>query len=109
MAKVTDELQIAIPQAIADRYGIRPGDEVEWAADEDGIRVIPTNGQRHNRHVRSVEERLTLFDEATQRQRHREANPEEERVETLVERPPKPHEIARGWRREDLYTRGRSR
>jgi len=54
-----------------------------------------------------VEERLDLFDQATARQRRREAGVEE--VEIPAERPPKPHEIERGWRREDLYTRGRPR
>jgi len=27
---VTSKLQLTVPQAIADQYGIRPGDEVEW-------------------------------------------------------------------------------
>lgn len=55
----------------------------------------------------SVEERLKLFRNAQERQRRREMNPQ--KPEALPERPPKPHEIERGWRREDLYTRGRSR
>jgi hypothetical protein len=41
-----------------------------------------------------------------ERQKRREASPEV--FESEPERPWKPHEIARGWRREDLYTRGRS-
>jgi AbrB family looped-hinge helix DNA binding protein len=108
MAKVTNELQITIPKAIADQYGIRPGDEVEWASAEDGIRVIPANGQRHSQ-LRPIEERLQLFREMLERQRQREASPLEDEVEACSERPPKPYEVARGWRREDLYTRGSSR
>jgi hypothetical protein len=41
-----------------------------------------------------------------ERQKRREESPEV--AEAEAERPWKPHEIARGWRREDLYTRGRS-
>ena len=32
MAKVTSKLQVTVPRAIADRYGIRPGDDIEWIA-----------------------------------------------------------------------------
>ena len=48
-----------------------------------------------------------LFRQMRERQRQREAHPA--RAEAYRERPPKPHEIARGWRREDLYTRGCAR
>jgi hypothetical protein len=54
----------------------------------------------------SVEERLKLFRRMLQRQRQREAHPP--KAEAYRERPSKPHEIAHGWRLEDLYTRGRS-
>ncbi|MGH9431635.1 MAG: AbrB/MazE/SpoVT family DNA-binding domain-containing protein [Terriglobia bacterium] len=107
MGKVTSKLQLTVPKAIADQYGIRPGDELEWIPAGDVIRVVPQNSRSARRHLRSVEERLRLFDQATERQRQRQANPEE--IETPLERPAKPHEIARGWRREDLYARGRSR
>ena len=30
MAKVTSKLQVTVPKAIADHYGIRPGDEIQW-------------------------------------------------------------------------------
>jgi AbrB family looped-hinge helix DNA binding protein len=29
MGKVTSKLQVTVPKAIAQRYGIRPGDEIE--------------------------------------------------------------------------------
>ena len=61
----------------------------------------------NNRQGRSKAERLALFDQATERQRRREANPDTPDVP--AEPAWKPHEIARGWRREDLYTRGRTR
>jgi AbrB family looped-hinge helix DNA binding protein len=107
MAKVTSKLQVTVPKAIADRYRIRPGDELEWIPAGDTIRVVPSASLQGKHHPRTVEERLKLFDQATTRQRFREGNPE--KTEEPPERPWKPHEIERGWRREDLYTRGRSR
>jgi AbrB family looped-hinge helix DNA binding protein len=106
MAKVTSKLQLTIPKAIADRYKIRPGDELEWLPAGDVIRVFPAKAHGAFHHTRSVEERLMLFRKTLERQRQRERHPEE--TEGPPERPWKPHEIARGWRREDLYTRGRS-
>ena len=41
MAKVTSTLQVTVPKALADRYGIGPGDEIEWEAAGDVIRVVP--------------------------------------------------------------------
>lgn len=102
MAKVTSKLQLTVPKAIADQYGIRPGDDVEWVAAGEVIRVIPSargNSRRGGPRRLGVRERLRLFDQATERQRRREANfpsggPREGESED------------RGWKREDLYTRG---
>jgi AbrB family looped-hinge helix DNA binding protein len=105
MSKVTSKLQLTVPKAIADRYGIRPGDDLDWVPAGDVIRVVRAKLDR--RQGRTIEERLALFDQATERQRRREAHPAA--VEIPVEPDWKPHEIERGWRREDLYTRGRSR
>lgn len=91
MSKVTSKLQVTLPKAIADRFGIRPGDEIEWKAAGDGIRVEPVR----NRQPLSVEARLKLFDEATRRVRRRR----------WKGKAPKD----RGWKRQDLYERGRSR
>ena len=41
MPKVTSKLQLTVPKAIADQYGIRPGDELQWIAAGEAIRVIP--------------------------------------------------------------------
>ena len=105
MAKVTSKLQLTVPKVIADQYGIRPGDNLDWVPAGDAIRVVRARLDR--RQGRSLEERLALFDQATARQRQREANPES--TGNPAESDWKPHEIERGWRREDLYTRGRSR
>ena len=39
MAKVTSKLQLTVPKAIADQYGIKPGDELEWVPAGESIRV----------------------------------------------------------------------
>lgn len=98
---------MTVPKAIADQYGIRPGDELDWIPAGDTIRVVVKTG-RANRgaHARSVAERLRLFHEMLKRQKKREAHPED--ISVVPERPWKPHEIERGWRREDLYDRGSS-
>jgi len=35
--KVTDKGQTTIPQDIREKYGIEPGDEVEWVETDDGV------------------------------------------------------------------------
>ena len=98
MAKVTSKLQVTVPKAIADRYGIRPGDDIEWAPAGGAIRVVPRSRKRGVDAKAPVATRLKLFDQATLRQRERQvsASPSE-RVQ------------ARGWSREELYDRGRPR
>ncbi len=96
MAKVTSKLQVTIPKVIAQEYDIKPGDEIEFQAAGDVIRVLPP---RRRRRVRlSLEERLRLFDEATARQKEREKTMRI-RVDPAA---------GRGWTREQLYTRGES-
>jgi AbrB family looped-hinge helix DNA binding protein len=110
MAKVTSKLQLTVPKVIADAYGIKPGDRLDWFPAGESIRVIPAKTRRGRAHPLSVEERLKLFRQMLQRQRQREINPPMvEEAHNPAERPLKPHEIDRGWRREDLYTRGSSR
>lgn len=107
MAKVTSKLQVTIPKAVADLYGIAPGDDVHWVPAGDTIHVTKKGESYCGAQRRSVAERLRLFREMLNRQRQREAHPEE--TPDVSDRPWKPHEIARGWRREDLYDRGRPR
>jgi AbrB family looped-hinge helix DNA binding protein len=94
MAKVTSKLQVTIPKAVAERYGIRPGDEIDFQPAGDFIRVIPP-GRARSRRI-GLEERLRLFDEGTARQVQREKGM---RVQATAV-------AGRGWTREDLYTRG---
>ena len=95
MSKVTSKLQVTLPRAIADRYGIRPGDDIQWQPAGTVIQVVPPGKQAP---VLSLNDRLKLFDAATIRQKLRQR------------RRGKPGRAAdRGWRREDAYTRGRAR
>jgi len=41
MAKVTSKYQVTVPKKIAERYSIRPGDDIDWVAAGEVIRVIP--------------------------------------------------------------------
>ena len=44
MSKVTSKLQVTVPKVIAEQYGIRPGDDIDWVSAGDSIRVIPSVG-----------------------------------------------------------------
>lgn len=94
MAKVTSKLQVTLPKRIAEEHGIVPGDQIRFESMGDAIRIVPERLRRKDE--LSLGERLRLFDEATQRLRGRAAR--------LPAKDHKPGE--RGWRREDLYTRG---
>jgi AbrB family looped-hinge helix DNA binding protein len=91
MARVTSKLQVTIPKAIARRYGIEPGSDVEWLPAGEAIRVVPAVGREQ---AQNRERRLALFDRATERQRERQAG----NGATFADR---------GWRREDLHADGR--
>src|ERR1019366_7954931 len=94
MAKVTSKYQVTVPRKIADQYHIRPGDDIDWTPAGEAIRVIPSGKMAT---VQSVESRLHWFDQATARHKKRRS----------ARTGQAPRE--RGWRREDLYGRGRSR
>lgn len=91
MAKVTSKLQVTVPKALAQHYGIAPGDEIEWEAAGDVIRVVPSGKPP----IFDLAARLRLFDQATERLNQR-ARP----VDAVAER---------GWTREELYERGPAR
>lgn len=93
MAKVSSKLQVTVPKAIAERYGIRPGDDIRFEEAGETIRVVPA-GARTQEEELDTETRLRMFDEATARQRKREAG----RTRAPA--------TERGWTREELYTRG---
>ncbi len=95
MSKVTDKFQIALPRALAERYGIRPGDEVRFEAANEAIRLVPANRSVSAAGL-DVAARLRLFDAATARQQARQAEGGTRRA------------ASRGWSRAELYDRGRS-
>jgi AbrB family looped-hinge helix DNA binding protein len=101
MPKVTSKLQLTVPKSIADQYGIRAGDELEWMPAGEAIRVIPAGNAKKAKGPISVKERIELFDKATQRQQRREAALQRGSVRVA-------DGGDRGWKREDLYGRGRS-
>jgi AbrB family looped-hinge helix DNA binding protein len=90
MSKVTSKYQVSIPKTLAEKVGIRVGDELEWEEAAGTLRVrtatLPKAGF-------PVSERLRLFDAATASQQKRE------RAHRL------PRDKSRGWTREDLYRR----
>ena len=90
MSKVTSKYQVSIPRLLAEKVGIRVGDELEWEEAAGTLRAraaaLPKAGF-------SVSERLRLFDAATVRQQKRA---HARRLQ---------HGNGRGWTREDLYRR----
>ncbi len=94
MSKVTSKLQVTIPKALAERHAIRPGDQIHWVSAGDTIHIETAAISPRL----SKEERLKLFDEATRRQRRRQAG-------RKYAKGPRD----RGWKREDLYDRARPR
>ncbi len=94
MAKVTSKYQVSIPKSLADQLGIRPGDSIEWRTAGRELRISPAKTKQ----PLSAEKRLELFDEATKRQAARNRRHRASRSG-----------VTRGWKREDLYDRGRTR
>lgn len=86
---MTSKLQVTVPKAIADQYGIRAGDEIEWVAAGDTLRVVPAG-----KPALDAAQRLKLFDAATKRQRARQGGLAPATAG------------GRGWTREELYERG---
>jgi len=97
MSKVTTKLQVTLPKALAERYGIRPGDEITWKPAGEALRVeIPG---REETSSLTLEQKLGLFDESWRHQLKRQAKRPRKRLTRI-----------RGWTREELYgDRGRPR
>jgi bifunctional DNA-binding transcriptional regulator/antitoxin component of YhaV-PrlF toxin-antitoxin module len=96
MSKVTSKLQVTLPKALANQYGIEPGSDIIWEAAGEVIRVVPPS-----RYIaaKSRVARLELFDAATTRHQKRQSS------RTKPQRPLSD----RGWTREELYERGAPR
>jgi bifunctional DNA-binding transcriptional regulator/antitoxin component of YhaV-PrlF toxin-antitoxin module len=90
VSKVSSKYQVSIPRALAERIGIRIGDELAW---EDAAGTLRARVATATKMRMTLKERLRLFDAATARQADRD------RKRRL------PRGKGRGWKREDLYTR----
>ena len=90
MSKVTSKYQVSIPKLLAEKLGVRVGDELTLEAAAGTLRARLAGAARTGL---PLSERLRLFDAATARQAARQ------RAGRL------PAGKGRGWRREDLYTR----
>jgi AbrB family looped-hinge helix DNA binding protein len=88
VSKVTSKLQVTIPKAIADRFGIEPGGKIVWEVAGGRLRVTVPGRERRL----SADERWRLISESWARQRAREAIG-----------PAFAPAKDRGWTREDLY------
>ena len=94
MAKVTGKFQITLPKALVDQCGIRIGDELELRPVGGSIQI---DRRLAPDRTRLGHERLTHFDRATKRQQARQAARSVQPARS------------RGWTREELYVRGRTR
>jgi AbrB family looped-hinge helix DNA binding protein len=99
MPKVTSKLQLTVPKAIADQYGIRPGDELEWIPAGDSIRVELVPRKSKAGQQISVEERLALFDANTKWLDELQA----EQLKEAKAKGTRTTRENRGWTREELY------
>jgi bifunctional DNA-binding transcriptional regulator/antitoxin component of YhaV-PrlF toxin-antitoxin module len=94
VAKVTSKYQVSIPRRLAEQLSIAPGDEIDWGIAGSELRITRPGADDPV----SRDERLALFDAAT----HRQATRNKKRPATSAK-------DGRGWTREDLYDRGRTR
>ncbi|MEO1084525.1 MAG: AbrB/MazE/SpoVT family DNA-binding domain-containing protein [Acidobacteriota bacterium] len=99
MSKVTSKYQVSIPKALAERYRLKPGDEIDFEEAGPVIRIVPPQARRP---PLDLAERLRLFDEATARQDARE---DRDNIPYAIFDPARRE---RGWTRADLYDRGAS-
>ncbi len=99
MPKVTSKLQLTVPKKIADQYGIRPGDELEWIPAGESIRVelVRLRGKAQAGHGLTTEEKLALFDANTKWLDELQAEELKKNQGNRVTRE------NRGWTREELY------
>lgn len=108
MAKVTSKLQLTLPKAIAVQYRIRPGDNLDWLPAGEAIRVVKREAAQAVEAATAaatIKERLQLFDQATARQRKRQAAAGAQRTRSRIQSSGQ----SRGWTREEIYQRGVSR
>ncbi|MGE0865677.1 MAG: AbrB/MazE/SpoVT family DNA-binding domain-containing protein [Vicinamibacterales bacterium] len=89
MAKVTGKFQVTLPKSAVEECGIQIGDTLVVQVSAGTLRLSRDTSQALDQR-----DRLAHYDRATRRQQNRAALPKS---------------AARGWTREELYDRGRSR
>lgn len=109
---MTSKLQVTLPKAIADRYGVVPGSDVVFEPAGDSIRVLVAREPGLTPATAlSVADKQALFEAASLRQavrnrRHRQAQAAAGRKAGSGKGA---KSVSRGWTREELYDRDRSR
>ena len=96
---MTSKLQLTVPKAIADQFGIRPGDELEWVPAGESIRIELVQRKAKGGHELTTDEKLALFDSNMARVDKLQAT-------QLADAKAKGSQITRenrGWTREELY------
>ena len=94
---MTSKLQLTVPKVIAEKYGIRPGDELEWTPAGESIRVRLVRNKTKTE--LKPDELLSLFDENTRWL-------DELQAQELKDSKDKDVRLTRenrGWTREELY------
>ena len=110
MSRVTSKLQVTLPKAIADRYGVVPGAELTFEPAGESIRVLvarePSTAAVAETGL-ALDERKALLEAAARRQDQRNRR-YRLKVGATAARKTQGTE-ARGWSREELYGRARAR
>jgi AbrB family looped-hinge helix DNA binding protein len=91
MAKLTAKYQLTLPKAVAQRAGLKPGDDVDCESADEIVRIRRKAKSRMQPYSKT--DRLILFDLATERQTRRQRSS------------PVADGISRGWTRDELYER----
>jgi bifunctional DNA-binding transcriptional regulator/antitoxin component of YhaV-PrlF toxin-antitoxin module len=94
---VTSKLQLTVPKVIAEKYGIRPGDELEWTPAGESIRVRLVRNKTKTE--LKPDELLSLFDENTRWLDELQA----QELKDSKAKDVRPTRENRGWTREELY------
>ena len=109
---MTSKLQVTLPKAIADRYGVKAGADIVFEPAGDSIRVLVAREPGLSAFEgMPLSDKQGLFDAASRRQEARDrkyrlaAVSAKRRSAKAVQ----PAAADRGWTREDLYDRASAR
>lgn len=110
MSKVTSKLQVTLPKAIADHYGVVPGAELIFEPAGESIRVLvarePAVAPKAGAGL-ALDERQALLEAVARRQALRNRRYRLKVGPAAARKTEGAGE--RGWSREELYERARTR